>query len=339
MPAEWLVDAAIGETRAALIADERILLAQVERDGDPLRIGAICDARVTELDRARGRAVLVLDAPGQPLAHLQHPDKALTSGARLRVRVTRTALAEAGRVKPARAVLAPPDAVIADGPDLLTRLAASGVAVRAVSSAALDDAGWDALEEAARSGIWPFPGGQLLLCPTPAMLVIDVDGDLAAEPLALTAAAAAGQAIAALDIGGPVGIDFPTLAGRSARAAVGAALDAALAHPALAACGGQGGGHERTALNGFGFLQLVRPRLRVSLIDRYQLERDRADALTLLRRAQRAVGTGPLTLTGRAGVAAQLSARHDWLAALERAMGRPVMVKQDANIAGAGHAQ
>jgi len=53
-------------------------------------------------------------------------------------------------------------------------------------------------------------------------------------------------------IGGSIGVDFPSVQGKGPRQAVAAAIDAALEPP-----------FERTALNGFGFLQLVRPRVGV----------------------------------------------------------------------------
>ena len=76
--------------------------------------------------------------------------------------------------------------------------------------------------------------------------------------LAVAAAAAVARAIVRHDIAGSIGIDFPTLAGRAERQAVAAALDAALPQP-----------FERTAMNGFGFLQIVRrraPRLVAELL-------------------------------------------------------------------------
>ena len=86
------------------------------------------------------------------------------------------------------------------------------------------------------------------------MTLFDVDGPGATAALAVAAATAAAEAIVRHDIGGSIGIDFPTVTGKAERLAVAAAIDAALPQP-----------FERTALNGFGFLQIVRPRPRASL--------------------------------------------------------------------------
>ena len=105
------------------------------------------------------------------------------------------------------------------------------------------------------------------------MTLIDVDGYLDAEELAIRGAGEAAKAIRRLDIGGSIGIDLPTSGNKAARQAAAAAIDAHLPQP-----------FERTAVNGFGFVQIVRPRSRASLIE---LAQDRAafEARALLRRA------------------------------------------------------
>src|SRR5690349_18119441 len=110
------------------------------------------------------------------------------------------------------------------------------------------------------------------------MTMIDVDGWLVPVKLAQMGAWAAARAIRRLDIGGPVGIDFPSLKGREQRKAVDQILADYLPTP-----------FEKTAINGFGFVQLVRPRIRASLVE---LAADRApfEARALIRRAGREVG-------------------------------------------------
>ena len=110
-------------------------------------------------------------------------------------------------------------------------------------------AGWNELIEEARSGIVGFPGGELRISPTAAMTLIDVDGHLPPEELAVAGASHAARAIRRLDIGGSIGIDLPTTGSKAARQAAAAAIDAMLPQP-----------FERTAVNGFGFVQIVRPR-------------------------------------------------------------------------------
>ena len=145
----------------------------------------------------------------------------------------------------------------------------------------LEAAGWSELLEEARTGDIPFPGGSLRMWPTPAMTLLDVDGGGPLDALALAAAQAVGAAVRRHGIGGSIGIDFPTLAGKGARQAVADALDAALAWDQ---------GYERTAMNGFGFLQIVRPRPRASLPERLHADPVGAKARALLRLSTRSRG-------------------------------------------------
>src|SRR5690606_4731608 len=108
--------------------------------------------------------------------------------------------------------------------------------------------------EEAASGEIAFAGGALRMSLTPAMTLFDVDGDLPPAELAVAGAAAAARAIRRFGIGGSIGIDLPTLPARGDRQAAAAALDALLPQP-----------FERTAVNGFGFLQIVRRRERASI--------------------------------------------------------------------------
>src|SRR3546814_14016409 len=113
------------------------------------------------------------------------------------------------------------------------------------------------------------------------MLLIDIDGE--GDPLALAkaGAAAAAHVVRCCDVGGSIGIDFPSLPGRAERQAIDALIDTLLPQP-----------FERTAVNGFGFLQIVRRRERPSLIEQVRFDTVATDAALLLRQAERAVGTG-----------------------------------------------
>ncbi|THD37310.1 MAG: ribonuclease [Sphingomonas sp.] len=270
--AEWLYEAGIGEARAALVEGGRIVAARIERPGG-LRVGTVFEARLVErvavgLSRVEGDAGAAVIAQVPP---------GVTEGARLRVEVVREALPEAGRVKLAKVIAT--DAAPAEGPDLLTRCRASGHAVRMLHAHepdALEAADWSEVLDEALTGEIAFAGGSLRLSPTPAMTLFDVDGPGATAALAVTAATAAAEAIMRHDIGGSIGIDFPTVTGKAERRAVAEAIDAALPQP-----------FERTALNGFGFLQIVRPRPRASLPELLRADPVATEALALLRRIAR----------------------------------------------------
>lgn len=330
--AEWLYDDGIGERRAALIADDRIIAAEVERDDDGPGVGAVLNARLIAHDRPRRRA-RVRAEDGSELWLVGAP-AALTEGASMTVEVTRMALLEAARAKPGHAIVS--DAAPRPAPTLRERLAATGHPVRDLRAAAIPDAleaaGWSDLLDTARTGDSPFPGGALAIALTPAMTLIDIDGDLAPPDLAEAGAHAALAAIAALGITGSIGIDFPTLPSRAARQQIDALLESGLT-------GALGGAGEKTAMNGFGFVQIVRRRERPSLLERMQFAPALSDALALLRRAERAVGAGALTLSARAAVIDLLAARPHWTAMLQQRIGRPVTLATDNSLKGCGHAQ
>lgn len=326
--AEWLYEAGIGEARAALVEAGEIVEARIEREGSGPRVGAIVTARLVEAGRT---PKVTLDWPGAPVAALTGLPPATSIGTLLTVEIARMALRERGRDKPARARLADPDAAIGDGPDLRTRMAATGLPVtevRPTDPDLLEQAGWSELIDHVRTGHWLFDGGALCVDATPAMVLIDIDGQGDPLTLAKAGARAAAAVIRCCDIGGSIGIDFPSLPDRAGRQAVDAAVDAALPQP-----------YERTAVNGFGLMQIIRRRDRPSLIEQVGLDPVATDAALLLRQAERAVGAGPLMLTARPVVIDHIAAHPAWTAMLQNRAGRQVQLSADATIKGIGHAQ
>lgn len=303
--AEWLYEAGIGENRAALVEDARIVEAAIELPGAGPRLGAVVQARLVDTRTVR------LDDGSE--AMLVRPVSGLTQGGALKVEIVREAMAERGRRKPPRAIVAAADAALAPGPDLFARIEAGGHPVRMLQPHepdGLEAAGWSELIEEARTGDIAFPGGMLLISPTPAMTLFDVDGDPPLPSLAVAAAAAVAAAIRRHGIGGSIGVDFPTLAGRADRQAVDAALDAALPPP-----------FEKTAMNGFGFVQIVRPRLRASLPELIQADPHGAEARAALRRAERLSPPGPHHHILSAGALRWLAAHPECEAELARRSG------------------
>jgi hypothetical protein len=324
--AEWLYEAGIGECRAALVGDGRIIQARVERDGEGPRVGAVVTARLVEAGK---NALARLDLPGEPLATLASVPPGTSIGARLIVEIVRMALRERGRDKPARARIT--DAPLSDGADLRAWIAASGLPVVELPPTGpdrLEEAGWSELIDHVRTGHWPFGGGALWVDTTPSMTLIDIDGEGNALDLAKAGAAAAVDVVRCCDIGGSIGIDFPSLPGRAERLSIDALVDALLPLP-----------FERTAVNGFGFLQIIRRRERPSLIEQVRFDPVATDTALLLRQAERAVGAGPLQLVTRPAVADHVAAHPDWIALLQKRTGRPVEIVRDTQAKGPGHAQ
>jgi hypothetical protein len=307
--AEWLNEAGIGEDRAALVEDGEIVEARIDRADGRLRAGDIVAARLRARAGRAGRAEVVLD--GGATALLAPVPPGLTEGAPWLVEIVREALPERGN--PKHALARPAEAPARPAPSLREELIAGGIAVRTLQAHGpdlLEQAGWSELLEQAESGIVPFPGGLLRIALTPAMTVIDVDGDLPAPELAVRGAAAAGAAIRRFGVGGSIGIDLPTLPDRKSRQAAAEALDAALPQP-----------FERTAVNGFGFLQIVRRRTRASLLELIQGDPAQAAALAMLRRLEREPLPGPSVVSAPPAVAHILHAHPAWLDELGRRRG------------------
>ncbi len=319
--AEWLFEAGIGEARAALVEGDRIVEAHIEADTAGLPVGSVIDVRLVERQGRRG----IVRMRGVELQGLIDPiDPLLTIGRTVRATVVREAIAEPGALKRMK-LRVTPDAALQRGPNLAARIAATGLVVHTLAPHepdALEAAGWSEALEAAGSGLMPFAGGQLRISLTPAMTLIDVDGDLAPLALALAGARAAAAAIRCFDLAGSIGIDLPTVGGKVERLAVAAEVDAILPQP-----------FERTAVNGFGFLQIVRPRLRASLCEHLRADAPAAAARALLRRAQRSGRIGAVTLVVPPPVVAVLDDRPEWLEMLGRQLGGSIALRADAGLA------
>ncbi|WP_374295054.1 ribonuclease [Sphingomonas sp.] len=305
--AEWLYEAGIGEARAALVEDGCIVEAAIEPEG-VLAVGTVAAGRLVELLPGRqGRVTLA--AGGD--VFLGRVPAGVTQGAALTVQVVREAIPERGRAKLPKAVVS--DAASGAGPDLLQRISASGLPVRtprAHEADALEAAGWSELLDEAVTGEIGFGPGALRMTATPAMTLFDVDGAPPHDVLAVAAARSVARAIRRHGIGGSIGIDFPTIEGKAARLAVAEAIDATLAPP-----------FERTAVNGFGFLQIVRPRPRASIPERLAVDPVAAAARAVLRQIERAPVTGSRIHRLAPAVYDRITARPDWCAELARRTG------------------
>ena len=320
--AEWLYEAGIGEERAILIDSSRIVAARVCW-GEPVRAGLVAEARLIAKPRGERRGLARLDLGSEVLVDALRPS--LNEGDALRVRIVRPALAERGRAKLALARVTAQEPRPA--PTLRERLEEFAARPVRISGPDFADLGWDELIDEAVTGEVAFPGGSLVIAETPAMTLIDVDGHLPPAELALAAVRPIALTVERLDLGGSVGIDFPTVAEKSDRQAVHAAFGKAL----------RDWRGERTAMNGFGFVQLVSRRERPSLVARYA-HRGEAGARILLRRAERVSEPGALELI--ANPATRRAVRPEWEAELARRTGRSIRWREDPTLAlTAGFAQ
>ncbi len=293
------------------IAGGEIVAARILLD-NVIPAGAILEARLTRVGLpaialANGREYVLRDgAPG------------VTEGQAITIEITRETIPGAEPWKR-------PLARLSGEPQREAELEAGEIAFPSPRDQ-LEEAGWSELIEEARSGIVAFAGGALRISPTPAMTLIDVDGTLPHIDLAMAGAKAAARAILRHGIGGSIGVDLPTVQGKDQRTAIGAAVDALLPNP-----------FERTAVNGFGFLQIVRPRRHASL---FELALDRAafEARTLLRLAAREAGA--IRLAVHPAVHVVLAAHPEWLGALSRQIGGAVGLRSDPRLTiSGGHAE
>lgn len=316
---EWLIEQGIGETRAALVDNGVIVEARIEIDGT-VPAGTIVEARLVNIG-VGGRNGIARDSTATDYL-IAHVPRGICEGETLNIEVTRPLIPGP---EPWKRPLAKATRDDRRRPcSLAERLRAGGCDVRQLTlpapADALGDAGWGEVLDEARTGRIDFPGGTLGLFPTPAMTLIDVDGILPLAELAVAGARASAQAIRRLDIGGSIGIDLPTVAGKANRQAASDAVDSALPQP-----------FERTAVNGFGFLQIIRPRSRASLVE---LAQDRAafEARALLRRMA-LEDSGARRLVAHPALIAVLEQNPLWLDRLGRQIGGAVTLRADASLA------
>ncbi|MCG2841925.1 ribonuclease [Sandaracinobacter sp. RS1-74] len=315
--ADFFLSERLGETRAAVVERFHLVEMHIARDGDGLAAGARLPARLKAKLGQRG----IAQADGEELLVEPWPAGA-TEGATVTLEVTRAAWAEHGRERLAKArptALAP-----SPSPGLAAALQARGLARKPGWPPEVADQ-WDEAFEQAKLGRFAFDSGALQLMPTPAFLAVDVDGP--GLSLALPALAALARLIRLWGLGGNIVVDLPA-ADKAQRTAAAEAFDAGMRSLAF----------ERTAINGFGMLQIVRPRPGPSILERAQLDRAGTEAIELLERALADRGTAPLRLKARAPVVRWLESRPHLLEELGQRSHRAVDLAVDP-LSGTGHVE
>jgi Ribonuclease G/E len=357
-----LWDAGPGEIRAGLVEDGKLVEFRIIRQRRQKALYAAGEKYTARIVAKLGGRKALVTIGGDVEAILENAPK-LAEGALLAVQMTRAPIPEPGRWK--RAVVKPlPDEAIHAEPAwhfseepwalFLRRIACSIdkivcadpviagdirmdcpelVVPISIDLSAISDVDFDSLIDVAITGEFPINGGMLSIERTRAMTMVDIDGS--GDPLALNLAAAAeiARLLRLLDIGGQIGIDFLSLPDRQSRLAVDAALGAAC--EAL-------GQHERTAINGFGFAQIVRPRTGPSIPEilcgttpgRLSLE---SRAVALLREAGRSVGHGRRRLIAPPATIELIRQWPEETGALRHSLGVEIELVPDSSVTGYGH--
>lgn len=337
-PLEMWVDAAIGETREALVRGGRPIALRVARasdEGRRARWGELYCARVREIDRRRRGAFVDLglrhDQGFLPLGddgrvRMRRERVALREGQGVIVAVTREAargknpvveLSETGHDGEAPHRIAQHEA---DEALLLAR------AADAVMRSKLDAAIEDALARTA-----PIPGGGVLTIePTAALVAIDVDagaragsGDPERFALDLNIAAAqeAARQIRVRGLAGLIMIDFVSLRAKGHSKQLEDAVRQAFA--------GDPWSVQFGALSRFGVFDLTRAQLRAPLHEqmrdpdgRMSIETTALTALRAIEREARAQTGRQIACTVAPEVKAWLDAAEiDWRAQLSNSIG------------------
>jgi hypothetical protein len=318
---EYWIDDAPGERRAAVVENGAIVEMHLHRFGQFL-VGETGSGRIvgktptgTYLQSDDGRELLV-----------RH-QVALAEGARTGFEVTRGAIAEPGLIKLAEAKI--PDSIPASpitADQLWLELVGGALSKHDVSDAF----------DIAIAGVSHVDDATISFQRTKAGLVFDIDGT--GDPFAINIAAAIeiARLLRLYQVGAMVMVDFIAVDSKSARQAVAEAFDAAAAFDPRP--------YERTAVNGFGMMQVVRPRPMPSVLDQFFGTRiaslsDETQALWLLREAAGSSGFGARTITATPAVATLLQS-PSWQPLLdecERLTGAPLAIVADEQIGGYGH--
>jgi ribonuclease G len=362
MTRSLLWDAGPGEVRAGLIEDSTLTEFRIIRNkgqGPLLAAGEYYTARIIE-HIGRGRAKIMIGSNQQAILEQSHD---VAVGTVIAVKMTRAPIAEPGRWKLPQVRLAPeippqpdigwhysaepkdrylcqisahidaiicPDAMIANA--VRAMLSDTNISVT-INPATIAEANFDSLIDQAIYGEFPIKEGMLSIERTRAMTMIDIDG--AGDPFRLNIAAAVEipRLLRLLDIGGQIGVDFLAMKNRAQRQEIDAVLNNACQML---------GRHECTAINGFGFAQILRPRPRPSVAEilcgttlgRLSVE---SRAIALLRDAKRSVGHGPRQLVAYPAIIDQIGKWPDEVSALCACLGVAIELVPDASVSGYGY--
>ena len=318
-------DDAPGERRAAVVENGNIVEIHIQRDAS----WALGESGVGRIDRKTPSGTYVVADDGSTLllrSKINQPD-----GARISFEVTREAIAEPGRHKP-------PEILLRDSPhgdpligkDALWNARVASLGQSAVIAFIAD--GFDV----AIAGQSHVGDVTISFQRTKAGLVFDIDGIGDAFAINRIAATEIARLLRLYQIGAMVLIDFVSMESKAQRTQIAEAFDAASLADARP--------FERTAINGYGMMQVGRARARPAVLDplvgtRIAALSDETQAYWLLRAVAQSTGFGTRTVTAQPEVATLLQSEQwaGWRAAAVRLAGADMVVVADEKATGYGH--
>ena len=322
---ELWIDDAPGERRAALIENGEIAEVHIQRDLH-FSVGETGTGRIER--KTPSGTYIVTDDARELLLRRKAPQP---EGTRIGFEVTRESICEPGRAKPAEAQLLDDIPMAIAGKDQIwqTRL-------HQLSDVPRINADISAAFDIAIAGASQIGNVTISFQRTKAGLVFDIDGIGDALAINLAAANEIARILRLYQVGGMAMIDFVAVESKDARQQIAEAFDAAAA--------GDPRPFERTAVNGYGLMQVVRARPRPSILDHLSGTRiaalsDETQALWLLREAARSSGFGLRSIRANTDVATLLASTRwaGWRLRCERQMGAALAVVADDSVTGYGH--
>ncbi|MEK6636545.1 MAG: ribonuclease E/G [Pseudomonadota bacterium] len=321
---EIAFDASPGEIRAVLFENGAAVELHILRGGHVLP-GSVIDAKI--ISKAGARAFLTLPS-GEEVVIM--PSPAASEGTTLRTEVIRARICEPGEIKLATIRLSEAD--LGEIGEAQWRASLCERADTVITAGADFDDHFDI----AQTGRSDLEGVTVWFERTKAGLVFDVDGSGDAFAVNCVAATEIARLLRLFYIGGAAMIDFIGMENKAARLAVAAAFDAANADDPR--------GFERTSINGYGLMQVIRAKPGPSILDtlfgtrRVSLS-DETLILALLRAASRTAGAGVRRCVTTPALAKQLELPvwQPLIAQAARQAGAALEIVADASARGYGH--
>ena len=316
-------DEAPGERRAALVEGGNILEIHIQRDVQWV-LGECGTGRIDR--KTPSGAYIIADDRSELLLRSKISDP---EGARVAFEVTREAISEPGRTKP-------PEIMLRNNlPNPLPQK-------DALWDNRLSLLGHESVAASIASGFDVALAGQSIVGDvtisfqrTKAGIVFDVDGIGNAFAINSVAATEIARLLRLYQIGAMVMVDFVSMEAKTQRTQIAEIFDAASTLDQRA--------FERTAINGYGLMQVVRARPRPSVLDhlfgtRIAALSDETQAYWLLRAVAASSGFGPRTVTARPVVARLLQSGQwaKWRAEAIRLSGADMVVVAEEKTSGYG---